>query len=109
MQTFVAGEIAVYEYDCTGTSRREHILTDRARAERGTAAVGHACDTQLNRRHGADAPVGSSQLGKPGATAWSHCGDPGPGTASARCLPWIKDCPSISCYSLTDTRGKPRM
>jgi hypothetical protein len=33
MQIFVAGEIAVYEYDCKGTSRREDMLTDRFRQE----------------------------------------------------------------------------
>jgi hypothetical protein len=27
MQIFVAGEIAIYEYDCKGTSRREDMLT----------------------------------------------------------------------------------
>jgi hypothetical protein len=33
MQIFVAGEIAVYEYDCTGTSRREDMLTGSFRQE----------------------------------------------------------------------------
>lgn len=33
MQIFVAGEIAVYEYDCTGTSRHEDLLTDSFRQE----------------------------------------------------------------------------
>lgn len=33
MQIFVAGEIAVYEYDCKGTSRREEALADRFRQE----------------------------------------------------------------------------
>jgi hypothetical protein len=39
MQIFVAGEIAVWEYDCKGTSRREDALTDSFRKEcdaRGT-------------------------------------------------------------------------
>lgn len=34
MQISVAGEIAVYEYDCKGTSRRENMLTDNFRQER---------------------------------------------------------------------------
>jgi hypothetical protein len=33
MQVFVAGEIAAYEYDCKGTSRREDMLTDSFRQE----------------------------------------------------------------------------
>jgi hypothetical protein len=33
MQIFVAGEIAVYEYDCKGTSRREDALTEAFRQE----------------------------------------------------------------------------
>jgi hypothetical protein len=33
MQAFVAGEIATYEYDCKGTSRREAMLTDSFRQE----------------------------------------------------------------------------
>ncbi|WP_446214197.1 hypothetical protein [Micromonospora sp. IBSANI012] len=33
MQIFVAGEIAVYEYDCKGASRREDMLTDNFRQE----------------------------------------------------------------------------
>jgi hypothetical protein len=33
MQVFIAGEIAVYEYDCKGTSRREDALTDSFRQE----------------------------------------------------------------------------
>jgi hypothetical protein len=33
LQIFVAGEIAVYEYDCKGTSRREDMLTDGFRQE----------------------------------------------------------------------------
>jgi hypothetical protein len=32
-QISVEGEIAVYEYDCKGTSRREDILTDSFRQE----------------------------------------------------------------------------
>lgn len=41
MQIFVAGEIAVYEYDCKGTSRREDALTASFRQEcdaRGSCA-----------------------------------------------------------------------
>jgi len=33
MQVFVAGDIATYEYDCTGSSRKTDILTDVFRAE----------------------------------------------------------------------------
>jgi hypothetical protein len=33
MQIFVACEIAIYEYDCEGTSRREDLLTDSFRQE----------------------------------------------------------------------------
>jgi len=33
MQTFVAGEIAIYEYDCKGSSRREEMLTEGFRCE----------------------------------------------------------------------------
>lgn len=33
VQIFVAGEIAVYEYDCKGTSRRQYALTDSFRQE----------------------------------------------------------------------------
>ena len=33
MQISVAGEIAIYEYDCKGTSRREDMLTDSFRQE----------------------------------------------------------------------------
>jgi hypothetical protein len=33
VQIFVAGEIAVYEYDCKGTSRRQDALTDSFRQE----------------------------------------------------------------------------
>lgn len=33
MQIFVAGEIATYEYDCTGQSRKAELLTDGFRAD----------------------------------------------------------------------------
>lgn len=33
VQEFVAGEIAMYEYDCKGSSRRESLLTDNFRNE----------------------------------------------------------------------------
>lgn len=33
IQVFVAGEIATYEYDCTGSSRKAEMVTDRFRAE----------------------------------------------------------------------------
>jgi hypothetical protein len=33
LQIFVSGEIATYEYDCTGQSRKQHLLTDTYRAE----------------------------------------------------------------------------
>jgi hypothetical protein len=33
MQVFVSAEIAVYEYDCTGASRKPEALTDEYKAE----------------------------------------------------------------------------
>jgi len=33
MQLFVRAEIAAYEYDCTGASRFDHVLTDKWKAE----------------------------------------------------------------------------
>lgn len=33
MEVFVAREVAVYEYDCTGTSRQQDFLSDGYRAE----------------------------------------------------------------------------
>ena len=33
MQVFVAGEIAIYEYDCTGSTRKDNLLSDSFRAE----------------------------------------------------------------------------
>lgn len=33
IQVFVAGEIATYEYDCTGSSRKAEMVTDHFRAE----------------------------------------------------------------------------
>ena len=33
MQVFVAGDIATYEYDCTGRGRKAELLTDGFRAE----------------------------------------------------------------------------
>ena len=38
MQIFVAGEIAVYEYDCKGTSRQEDALTRRDSGKSATLA-----------------------------------------------------------------------
>ena len=40
MQIFVAGEIAVYEYDCTGASRKEHLLTETFRSESDARRAG---------------------------------------------------------------------
>jgi hypothetical protein len=44
MEIFIAGEVAVYEYDCTGTSRKQYLLSDVYKAEcdargHGTAPV----------------------------------------------------------------------
>lgn len=44
MEVFIAGEVAVYEYDCTGTSRKQYALSDGYMAEcdargHGTAPV----------------------------------------------------------------------
>ena len=33
IQVFVAGEIATYEYDCTGSGRKAYMVTDHFRAE----------------------------------------------------------------------------
>ena len=54
MQTSVAGEIAIYEYDCKGTSRREGMLTDSFRRE---------CDVRGGRKQ----PVRAA----PRAEKWS--------------------------------------
>jgi hypothetical protein len=47
MQIFVAGEIAVYEYDCKGTSRRQDSLTNIFRQE---------CDARGSRGQPVRAP-----------------------------------------------------
>lgn len=41
LQTWVAAEIAIYEYECTGTSRKEHLLAEsfRSDARRPTAPL----------------------------------------------------------------------
>ncbi len=63
MQIFVAGEIAVYEYDCKGTSRREDMLTDSFRQE---------CDA----RGGCKQPVRTARP----AEQWSAAAAPTPTT-----------------------------
>ena len=50
IQVFVAAEVAVYEYDCTGATRRPDALTDSYKAE---------CDARERRA----LPDGSSNLG----------------------------------------------
>ena len=56
MEIFVAGEVAVYEYDCTGTSRKQDLLSDGYRAE---------CDTRGHRAAPVPAPRGDTEWTEP--------------------------------------------
>jgi hypothetical protein len=56
MQIFVAGEIAVYEYDCKGTSRRQDALTDSFRQE---------CDARGSRGQPVRTPRPAEQWSAP--------------------------------------------
>lgn len=55
LEIFVAAEVATYEFDCTGGSRKAHVLSDSYRAE---------CNARPRRQHPAPAP-------RPTKT-WSH-------------------------------------
>jgi hypothetical protein len=55
LEIFVAAEVATYEYDCTGESRKSQLLTDSYKAE---------CDARPKRQH-------PSPARRP-TTAWSH-------------------------------------
>lgn len=56
MQISVAGEIAVYEYDCKGTSRRQDVLTDSFRRE---------CDARGSREPPVRTPRPAEQWSMP--------------------------------------------
>lgn len=79
LQIFVAGEIAVYEYDCTGSSRKQDLLTDSYRAESDARqrastlahrkrpevdwkAAGKARRSSRSRLRGDDFPSGAQPL-----------------------------------------------
>lgn len=56
MEIFVAGEVAVYEYDCTGTSRKQDLLSDGYRAE---------CDARGHGTAPVPAPRGHTEWAEP--------------------------------------------
>lgn len=56
LEIFVAAEVAIYEYDCTGQTRKESLLTDSFRAE---------CDTRPRSSTPASAPRLSTEWTKP--------------------------------------------
>jgi hypothetical protein len=56
MEIFVAGEVAVYEYDCTGTSRKQDLLSDGYRAE---------CEARGDRAAPVPAPRGDTEWTEP--------------------------------------------
>ena len=49
MQTFVAAEIALYEYDCTGASRKEALVADDFKSESDSRRAGRKIESPLRR------------------------------------------------------------
>jgi hypothetical protein len=72
IQLFVAGEIAAYEYDCTGNSHKSDLLTENfkveADARRPSRRIAHPSRpgraSTASRFAGEDFPVGAAAVDK---------------------------------------------